>query len=191
MGKLVASVNISLDGFAAGPKGEIDWIRVDEEFFDFVGTLTDQADAALYGRVTYEMMENYWPTAAQKPSATKHDIEHSRWYNKVAKIVLSRTLRQHDVKNARILSENISQETLKIKQASGKNLLMFGSPTVARTLTQHNLIDEYWLFLNPIILGKGISLFAGLNDAVKLQLVTTKIFSSGVIGLHYKSYTGK
>src|SRR3979409_1602991 len=93
MRKLVLFMHTSLDGFVAGPNGEMDWIKVDDEMFEYVGKRTNGADTALYGRVTYQMMEGDWPTAADRPNATKHDIEHSRWYNKVAKIVLSRTMR--------------------------------------------------------------------------------------------------
>ena len=83
MRKLIFFMHTSLDGFVAGLNGEMDWIKVDDAIFDFVGTMTDQADTALYGRVTYQMMESYWPTAGEKSNASKHDIEHSIWYNKV------------------------------------------------------------------------------------------------------------
>jgi dihydrofolate reductase len=181
----VVLMHVSLDGFAGGPQGEINWIKVDEELFDFGATLSDTADTALYGRVTYKMMEGYWPTAADNPTATKHDIEHSRWYNKVTKIVLSRTIQPSGLKNTKIISDNIREEIHKIKQESGKNILLIGSPTIVHTLTQEKLIDDYWLFVNPIILGNGIPLFTGLKDIVQLKLLTTKPFSSGAIGLHY------
>src|SRR5678816_3491540 len=93
MRKIIVSLHVSLDGFLAGPKGEMDWIKLDEEMFDMVASLTDEADTALYSRVTYEMMESYWPTAAHLPKASKHDIEHSNWYNQVDKIVLSKTMK--------------------------------------------------------------------------------------------------
>ena len=80
-------MHTSLDGFVAGPNGEMNWIYVDDALFDFVATMTDKADTALYGRVTYEMMQGYWPTAGDQPDASKHDKEHSAWYNKVPKIV--------------------------------------------------------------------------------------------------------
>jgi dihydrofolate reductase len=91
MRHLIFFMHTSVDAFVAGPQGEMDWIRVDEELFDFVGMMTSKADAALYGRVTYEMMQSYWPDAGNQPNASKHDIEHSAWYNTVPKIVLSRT----------------------------------------------------------------------------------------------------
>ena len=130
-------------------------------------------------------MENYWPTAADKPTATKHDREHSHWYNNVTKIVLSRTLYQSDKRNTIIVGDNVVQKINAIKQEQGKNILMFGSPSAAQTLMQLNLVDEYWLFVNPIILGSGIPFFAKLKDSIQLKLATTNVFSSGVIGVHY------
>src|ERR1700751_2203962 len=92
MRKIIVAMHVTLDGFTAGINGEMNWINLDEKLFDFVGNLTDSADMALYGRITYEMMNNYWPTAGQKPNASKHDVEHSTWYNNVTKIVLSKTM---------------------------------------------------------------------------------------------------
>ena len=91
MRKIISFMHISLDGFVAGPNGELDWVKIDEEIFDHVGKRIRKSDAALYGRVTYQMMERYWPTAADKPTATKHDIEHSKWYSKAHKIVREQT----------------------------------------------------------------------------------------------------
>ena len=94
MKKIISFMHISLDGFVAGPNGEMNWIKVDEEIFDYVGKRIGKSDMALYGRVTYQMMENYWPTAAEKPNASKHDIEHAKWYKKVHKVVLSKTMKE-------------------------------------------------------------------------------------------------
>src|SRR5215831_10792062 len=92
MRRLVLFMHMTVDGFVAGPNGEMDWIHVDEEMFEYAGQQTDNADTALYGRKTFEMMDSYWPTAADQPSAAKHDIQHSQWYNRVEKIVVSRSL---------------------------------------------------------------------------------------------------
>ena len=94
MRNLIFFMHTSLDGFVAGPNGEMNWIIVNEEIFDFVATMTDKADTALYGRVTYEMMQSYWPKAGEQPNASKHDKEHSAWYNKVSKVVLSTTMNE-------------------------------------------------------------------------------------------------
>ena len=181
-------MHISLDGFVAGPNGELNWVKVDEELFDYVGQRISKGDTALYGRVTYQMMENYWPTAGDKPTATKHDIEHSKWYSKVHKVVLSKTMKEavpmfRD--NTKIISDNLSDRINEIKQKAGEDILLFGSPTATHSLIQLNLIDGYWLFVNPIILGQGIPLFVGIKDKIKLKLLTTRQFNSGVTELNY------
>ena len=188
MRKIISFMHISLDGFVAGPNGEMDWIKVDEEIFDYVGKRISVGDTALYGRVTYQMMENYWPTAADKPTATKHDIEHSKWYSKVHKVVLSKTMKDavpmfRD--NTKIISDNLSDRINEIKKQEGEDILLFGSPTATHSLIQLNLIDGYWLFVNPIILGQGIPLFADIKDKIKLKLLTTRQFTSGVTELNY------
>lgn len=188
MKKIISFMHISLDGFVAGPKGELDWVKIDEEIFDHVGKRIRKSDAALYGRVTYQMMESYWPTAADKPTATKHDIEHSKWYSKALKIVLSKTMKEESLTNTTIISENLADRINEIKQShtgGSEDLLLFGSPTATHSLLQLNLIDGYWLFVNPIILGRGIPLFVDIKDKIKLNLLTTRQFTSGVIELNY------
>ena len=178
-------MHISLDGFVAGPNGEMDWIKVDQEIFDYVGKRIGEGDTALYGRVTYEMMEGYWPTAADKPNATKHDIEHSRWYANVHKVVLSNTMKESGRSDTTIISNSVADRINEIKQQPGKDILLFGSPTATHSLMQLNLIDGYWLFVNPIILGQGIPLFADVRDKIKLQLLSTRQFTCGVTELNY------
>ena len=192
MRKIISFMHISLDGFVAGPNGEMNWIKVDEEIFDHVGKRISEGDTALYGRVTYQMMENYWPTAADKPTASKHDIEHSKWYSKVHKIVLSKTMKDVDLINTTIISDGLPDSINEIKQsrvASGgsgsEDILLFGSPTATHSLIQLNLIDGYWLFVNPIILGQGIPLFVDIKNKIKLNLLTTRQFTCGVTELNY------
>lgn len=176
---------MSLDGFVAGPNGEMDWIKVDEELFDFVGKRIGKTDSALYGKVTFQMMENYWPTAGNQPSASRHDIEHSSWYAKAHKIVLSKTLNAEGLTNTTIISDNLSENINSIKQQSGPEILLFGSPAATHALMELDLIDGYWLFVNPIILGKGIPLFAESQHKSKLKLVSTSQFATGVVELNY------
>jgi len=178
-------MHTSLDGFVARPQGELDWVKLDDAMFDFVAEITNQADTALYGRVTYQMMDAYWPTAGNKPNATKHDIEHSTWYNKVLKIILSRTLSETGLTNTKIISENISDKINEIKNQEGKNIIIFGSPGACHVLLNQGLIDEFWLFVNPILLGLGIPLFKAINEPIKLTLLESKTFAGGVMSLHY------
>src|SRR6476620_9732542 len=127
-------MHISLDGFVAGHNGEMDWIKVDEEIFDHVGKRVSESDTALYGRVTYQMMENYWSTAGDEPDASRHDVEHSKWYNQAHKIVLSKTLKEADLANTTIISNNLADSINKIKQQPGTDILLFGSPTATHAL---------------------------------------------------------
>jgi dihydrofolate reductase len=178
-------MHISLDGFVAGPNGEMDWITINDEIFDYVGKRIGKGDTSLYGRMTYEMMENYWPTAADKPNASKHDIEHSKWYSKVHKVVLSKTMKDATLANTTIISDNLADNINKIRQSGSEDILLFGSPTATHALMQLDLIDGYWLFVNPIILGKGIPLFTGITGKTKLNLLNTKQFDCGVTELNY------
>jgi dihydrofolate reductase len=186
MRNLIFFMHTSLDGFVAGQNGEMNWIKVDEEIFDFVATMTAQSDTALYGRVTYEMMQSYWPDAGKKPNASKHDIEHSTWYNEVSNVVLSKTINESTLQNTKVISDNLSENINKIKQQEGKNILIFGSPRASQSLLNEGLIDEFWLFINPIILGQGMPLFKNITGTSSLKLEESKIFSCGVIALHYK-----
>ena len=185
MRKIISFMHISLDGFVAGPKGEMDWIKVNEEIFDHVGKRISESDTALYGRVTFQMMENYWPSAGDKPTASKHDIDHSKWYSKAHKIVLSKTIKEPGLTNTKIISDNLSDSIHAIKQQAGNEILLFGSPTATHSLIQLNLIDGYWLFVNPIILGRGIPLFVNIKEKTKLTLLTTQSFACGVTELNY------
>jgi len=186
MRKIISFMHISLDGFVAGPNGEMNWINVDQEIFDYVGERISTGDTALYGRVTYEMMENYWPAAGAKPTATRHDIEHSKWYNNVQKVVLSKTLKNRNLTHTTFISDDLSGRINEIKQQAGEDILLFGSPTATHSLIQQNLIDGYWLFVNPIILGQGVPLFVDIKDKIKLKLLpTTRQFNCGVTELNY------
>jgi len=180
-------MHTSLDGFVAGLKGEMEWIKFDDELFDFVGTMTDKADTALYGRITYEMMQSYWPTAAEQPNASKHDKEHSAWYSKVSKIVLSKTISEKGLDNTTVIRDQLAENIHKIKNQDGKNILIFGSPRASHSLLAQGLIDEFWLFVNPVLLGQGIPLFKNVAEKTNLNLIESKTFSCGVIALHYET----
>ncbi len=185
MRSLVYFMHASLDGFVAGLNGELNWVTVDDEIFDFVTTLTDQADTALYGRVTYQMMEAYWPTAGEQPNASRHDKEHSIWYKNVSKVVLSKTINEAGLLNTKVISDNLTENIKELKQQAGKNILIFGSPRASHSLLNAGLVDEFWIFVNPILLGEGIALFKNVPESIKLKLLDFKTFASGVVALHY------
>ena len=189
MGKLTLFMHVSLDGFASGINGQMDWIHVDDEIFDYGAERIYATDTALYGRKTYQLMESYWPTAADQPDATKHDIEHSKWYKHVKKVVLSETMKEEDLINTQVISKNLVDEVNKLKQSTEKEILLFGSPTAGHSLMARNLIDDYWLNINPVLLGNGIPVFKDIRTKTGLSLITSKVFSSGVVCLHYTRKT--
>jgi dihydrofolate reductase len=185
MRKLILFMHVSIDGYVAGPTGQMDFVQVNDEMFEYAGRQTEEADLALYGRVTYEMMDAYWPTAADGPGATKHDIQHSAWYNSVEKLVASRTMSDPSKPRTRFVSEDIEAEIAELKNRPGKNIVMFGSPGLAKSMMMANLIDEYWLFVNPVIRGDGNPLFRAGLPQINLTLTTSKVYDSGLTMLHY------
>ena len=134
MRKIILLMHASLDGFVGGPKGEMNWIKIDDELFDFVGKIVGQADTGLYGRETYQMMESYWPTAGDKPNASKHDIEHSQWYKRVDKVVISNSMKGSKIPKFQIISGDINEDIGQLKQKEGKDILMLGSPSASHAL---------------------------------------------------------
>jgi dihydrofolate reductase len=186
MRKLVVFMHVTLDGFVAGTKGEMDWINIGDEIFEYAGQQTDLADTALYGKNTFLMMDGYWPTAANQPNASKHDIQHSNWYNKVEKVVLSTTLKQKDFPGIKFISNNLKSEINKLKQKPGKNILIFGSANAVHSLMSLNLIDEYLLMVNPVLIGRGIPMFKDINEKINMKVTESNVFSSGVVCLHYE-----
>lgn len=185
MGNLTVFMHISLDGFAAGTNGQLDWIHVDDEIFDHGAERIYATDTALYGRKTYELMESYWPTAADQPNPTKHALEHSRWYKRAKKVVLSKTMDEKNLVNTQVIGQNLADEINKLKQSTEKEILLFGSPTAAHSLMAENLIDNYWFNINPVLLGAGIPVFKEMKTKTDLSLIARKEFSSGVVCLYY------
>lgn len=186
MRNLISFMHISLDGFVAGPSGEMDWIKHNEELFSYIGMRIRETDTALYGRVTYQMMESYWPTAGNKSTASKHEIEHSKWYRNVHKVVLSKSIKSADSTDATIISDNLYDRISEIKRRPGKDIYLFGSPRATHSLIQQDLVDGFWLFVNPVILGNGIPLFKDIHGKIELKLLPPhRQFSIGVTELNY------
>lgn len=186
MGNIVLFMHCSLDGFAAGTKGEMNWITVNEELFDYVEQRISQTNTALYGRVTFEMMESYWPTAADQPNASKHDRVHAAWYKTARKVVLSNTLNEADFTDTTVIKNDYAAAINKLKAETTGDILLFGSPSTAHALLAENLIDECWLFVNPVLLGEGLPVFKGIKEKQSLRLLKTHVFNSGVVCLQHE-----
>ncbi|GAB3902630.1 dihydrofolate reductase family protein [Mucilaginibacter boryungensis] len=184
MKKLILFLHVSLDGFTARPDGQMDWVKINDDLFDLAQQRTEVSDTALYGRGTFELMDAYWPTAGDSPNASKHDLEHSAWYNKVKKIVVSTSLPNRE--DITVLRENVARQLREIKQGEGKNIVMFGSPTLAAYLIAEGLVDDYWLFQNPVVLGRGIPFWPQTEQSSELKLISSTAFANGVVCQHYQ-----
>lgn len=150
MRKIIVSNLVSLDGFMAGPNGEIDWFLWNEETAQYAKELAKSIDTILFGRVTYELMAGFWPT----PASASEDPVITEYMNNSAKIVFSKTLERADWKNTKVVKEINPEEILKMKQKPGKNMVIYGSGGLVSSLTQLGLIDDYLIFVNPIVLGQ-------------------------------------
>ncbi len=184
MRKLIVFCHLSLDGIAAIPSGSLEWASYDKDLEAWAEPIVKDTDTAVYGHVTYDLMK-YWQTVPSKPDASPYELEHARWIENVEKIVFSKSGMVPDWNNTRVISENAKEEILKLKQTSGKNITIFGSPTLANSLIKLGLVDEYYLSISPVVLGDGKFLFKEVKDAIKLTLVEEKTFKSGALTLHY------
>jgi len=172
----------SLDGYFEGPDRDINWHNVDDEFNEFAIQQTGKFGAFLFGRVTYELMASYWPTEAAK----RDDPMIARLMNSLPKIVFSKTLEKVEWENTKLVKDNFVEEVLKLKQQPGKDIAIFGSSDLAVTFIEHNLIDEFRIMVNPVVLGEGKILFSGIKSKLNLKLVKTRTFQSGNVLLYYE-----
>jgi dihydrofolate reductase len=182
MRKILAFENVTLDGYMAGPNGEIDWAIRDEEVSEYSKEGNESTDTFLFGRVTYDMMASFWPT----PMGKSANPVFADALNSAHKIVFSTTLEKAHWQNTEVAQEISKEEILKLKQLPGKNMMIFGSGSLVEQLTKLGLIDEYQLMINPVVLGKGIPLFKNITDRLNLTLLQTRTFKSGLVLLQYQ-----
>jgi len=186
MKKLKLLMHTSLDGFVADQDKGMDWIKLDDPMFAYIGNrFSNEVGTALYGKVTYGMMEGYWPTAAEQPRATEHTKRHAAWYKNIDKIVLSTTL-QSDNEKVSVIADNLAVRINEEKNKPGKDILIFGSPSATHSLLEQDLVDGFWLFVNPILIGEGVPLFDKVPQKEKLKFVGMEKFESGVLFLEYE-----
>jgi dihydrofolate reductase len=183
MRKLIYSFGVSLDGFIAGPGGDIGWSAPDEELHRFHNQQARELGAELYGRRLYEVMR-YWETAEENPSAPEHELEFARIWKDTPKIVFSRTLEKVEG-NARLVRDGVAEEVAGLKQQPGKDLAV-GGAGLASTCIKLGLVDEYRLFVSPVVLGSGTPYFPALDESINLELVETRTFGSRVVYVRYR-----
>jgi dihydrofolate reductase len=185
MRKIIAQEMVSLDGYFAGPNGEIDWFVWDDTLRELSISTLGRVDTLLFGRVTYEGMASYWPTV------TTEDPVIARSMNALPKIVFSSSLKKADWNNTRVVNRIDPAEIMKMKQQPGKDMVIYGSGLIVSTLARLGLIDEYRLIVNPVILGNGKPLFKGLTEKLNLNLQEATVLGSGNVLLQYEPARGK
>lgn len=178
MRKLIAAINMTLDGFCDHTSG-----IPDDEIHQHYNDLLRSADLVLYGRITYQLME-YWRTVIENPTGNRSTDDFAVTMNNIPKVVFSRTLKNVDWKTARLAKKDLKEEVLELKQQPGKDILV-GSRSLIITLMNLNLIDEYQFCVHPVVAGGGLPLFKDINGKTILKLIKTKIFNSGAIILYY------
>jgi dihydrofolate reductase len=183
VGAVVVQMSVSLDGFFEGPDRELDWHLVDEELHQHFNEMLAPAAAFLDGRVTYELMAGYWPTADADPAAAEPEREFARIWRDMPKIVYSRTLEQAGW-NTTIRREVDPDEVRRLAAGSAGELVV-GGPTLVETFQRHGLVDEYRLYVHPVVLGRGHPFFPPGDSPTTLRLLGTRTFGNGVVLLRY------
>lgn len=184
MGSVTLWMQMSLDGFAEGPEQEVRWPVVDEELYESFLDRLHNADLFLYGRKTYEIMASFWPTADNDPAISRFYVEFARCWKRTPKVVFSRTMATADW-NTTIVRDNLVEVLSAFKAEPDCDMILFGGAQTASSFMQHNLIDEYRVFVHPILLGSGTPLFPPAV-ATGLRLVDVLTFDSAVVQVHYQ-----
>jgi dihydrofolate reductase len=184
MRKIVVAMSVSLDGFVAGPNGELDWHLVDEELHAYFNEQLSAMSAFLHGRVMYELMAGYWPTADRDPSSSPAVVEFARIWRDMPKIVYSRTL-EHVDWNATIARDVVPGEVRSLKAEPGGDLAL-GGAEVAASFQRLGLVDEYWLYVHPVAIGQGRPMFERSQPRLPLDFVGTRAFGNGVVLNRYR-----
>jgi dihydrofolate reductase len=180
MRKLIAAINMTLDGFCDHTAG-----IADDETHAHYSELLRSADTMLFGRITYQLMEDYWPGVVKAPTGNKPIDEFARVIDDINKIVYSRTLQRVDWNNAELKHDIVKEEIAQLKQRPGKAILA-ASPSMIVALSQLGLVDEYQICVHPVVLGSGLPLFKNITDSIDLKLLKTKTFACGVVALYYE-----
>jgi dihydrofolate reductase len=184
MRKLTAFNNVTLDGYFTGANGDFSWAHAgndDAEYNAFVADNAKGGGQLLFGRVTYELMASYWPT----PIATRNDPAVAERMNSLPKVVFSRTLDRPSWNNTKLVKGGLAAEVRAMKQEPGKDMAILGSGSIVAQLAQEALIDEFQLIVNPVVLGRGRTMFDGVKEALSLKLTKSRTFGNGKVLLCY------
>jgi dihydrofolate reductase len=189
MRRIVVMLSVSLDGFFEGPDGGLDWQLVDDELHQHFNDELRGMSAFLDGRVSYEGMAEFWPTADQDPASTPPMVEFAGIWRDMPKVVYSRTLERADW-NATIVRDVVPEEVRALKAQPGGDMAL-GGAALAAAFEEHRLVDEYRLYVHPVVLGRGRPLFPPSDRRIHLRLVESRSFGSGVVLLRYDHGDGE
>jgi len=183
MRKLIAAMNMTVDGFCDHTS-----MTADDEIHQHYNELLSNAGTLIYGRITYQLMESYWPSVVKDPTGNKPMDEFAVLIDNISKIVYSQTLKNVSWKNTTLKKEIIKEEILELKQSrnGGSKNILVGSPSLIVAFTQLDLIDEYQLGVQPTVLGSGLPLFKNITDRIDLKFLKTKTFGCGAVMLYYE-----
>ena len=188
MRKLKLQVQISVDGFVAGPNGELDWMMFsrsrDDKLSEYVNAFTDSSDTILLGRKMTDGFVNYWTSVLDNPESPEYSF--ARKMVNTPKVVFSKTLKESNWANTTLANGDLVEEVEKLKQKDGKDIIVYGGATFVSNLIKENLIDEFHLSINPTAIGRGLTIFGNLEDMLKLKLVQSNTFSNGKVVNHYE-----
>lgn len=186
MRKIKLQMQLSLDGFVCGPNGEMDWMvwEWDDVLKNYTRNLTNSVDIFLLGRATGEGMAIYWPTVTSNPESKEEDKWMADKLNNLPKVVFSKTITSINWTNVRVAND-IVEEVRELKKEPGKDIMIYGGAGIVSSFIRENLIDEYHLFINPVVIGKGKAIFGDINEKMKLKLVNTTTSNTGIVILQY------
>jgi dihydrofolate reductase len=185
MRRIIFSIPTTLDGFIEGPHRELDWVIADDDLHEYYASLLKNSSIILYGRVTYELMISYWPTASNDPNATKSMVNFANALNPLPKIVFSKTL-QHVGWNTTVQQAVVPEEINRMKSEPGGNIILGGGAVLAQTFIKNKLVDEIQLMVQPVAIGAGKALFQGIEGGMKLKYLRSQTFQSGAVALCYQ-----
>ncbi|EFR43786.1 dihydrofolate reductase family protein [Streptococcus pseudoporcinus] len=179
-------LHMSLDGIVEGPKGAMDigFVAYNQELEAFAEKTLSSVDTILWGRATYDMMYAYWPNRLTDPAATDYERRHAKWITDVEKVVASSTLESVDWNNSTLIKNNLTKSIEELKIRDGQDILVLGSPRLARFLLAEKIVDKVTLTLSPTLVGNGLRLFENISS--DLKLISSETFTSGALGLEYK-----
>jgi dihydrofolate reductase len=189
MRKVILFMHVSIDGFVCGPNDEMDWVTMNDDKIGeyLIPELQKTVDMMLVGRVLYQGFQQYWPTVPENPNSPAELVEFAHWMIDTPKVVFSNTLKELNWKNSSLAPADPATTVRLLKQEPGGDMVIFGGASLASHFVKNNLVDEYRIKLEPIVLGEGKSLYREIKERIKLKLIRAKSFGSGVTGLYYET----